>query len=129
MFSVILGDTHPVPSPSRHALRISWRKPWWLYFESELKFMTCNLCVKHTKSNVMTSNECKNWKAGTLKRHVHSADHKWAVVAKVLTLSFSVSNVFKYKRNSHANLPMSEVQSTKSAACLRSFPYVILLLC
>ena len=140
MFSVILGDTHPVPSPSRHALRISWRKPWWLYFESELKFMTCNLCVKHTKSNVMTGNKSRNWKASTLKRHAHSADHKQSDVAKAMTWSFSVSNVFNEKRKSHAailsalnfkypNLPMSKAQLTKSGACLRLFPYVILILC
>ena len=102
--------------------------------------MTCNLCVKHMKSNVMTGNESRNWKASTLKRHAHSADHKQSVVAKDMTWSFSVSNVFNEKRKSHAvilcarnfkypNLPMSEVQLTKSVARLRSFPYVILLLC
>ena len=66
----------------------------------------------------MTGNECRRWKASTLKRH--SADHKQSVVAKVMTWSFSVSNVFNEKRKSHAvifralnfkypNLPMSEV--------------------
>ena len=72
--------------------------------------------------------------------HTHSADHIQSVVAKAMTWSFSVSNVFNEKRKSHAaiicalnfkylNLPMSEVQLTKSASYLRSFPYVILLLC
>ena len=72
----------------------------WLHFESELNFMTCKLCVKHKKSNVKTGK----------------------VVAKAMTWSFSVSNVFNEKRKSHAailcaldfkypNLPMSEVQS------------------
>jgi len=28
-------------------------------------FMTCKLRVKHKKSNVMTGNECRNWKAST----------------------------------------------------------------
>ena len=42
----------------------------------------------------MTGNECRNWKASMLKRHTHSADHKWAVVAKAMTWSYSVSNVF-----------------------------------
>jgi len=67
-------------------------------------------------------------------------DHKQTVVAKAMIWSFSVSNVFNEKRKSHAaifcalnfkylNLPMSEVQLTKSAARLRLFPYVILLLC
>jgi len=48
-------------------------------------------------------------------------DHKQSVIAKAMTLSFSVSNVFNEKRKSHAallcamnfknpNLPMSEVQ-------------------
>ena len=57
--------------------------------------------------------------------HAHSADHKQSVVAKAMTLSFSVSNVFNEKRKSHAviicalnfkypNLPMSEVQLTKN---------------
>ena len=57
-----------------------------------------------------------------------------------MTWSLSVSNVFNEKTKSHAamlcalnfkyrNLPMSEVQLTKSAARLRSFPYIILLLC
>ena len=41
----------------------------------------------------MTGNECRNWKASTLKRHAHSADHKH----------------FKYP-----NLSMSEVQLMKS---------------
>jgi len=50
--------------------------------ESELNFMTCKLCVKHKKVNVMTGNECRNWKANTLKRHAHSADHKQSVVAR-----------------------------------------------
>ena len=63
--------------------------------------------------------ECRNWKASTLKRPAHSADHKQSVVAKVMTWSFSISNVFNEKRKSHAatlcalnfkypNLPMSE---------------------
>ena len=80
--------------------------------------------------------ECRNWKASTLKRHAHSADHKQSVVAKAMTWSFSISNVFHEKRKSQAalpcelnfkypNLPMSEVQLTKSATCLRSFPYVM----
>jgi len=30
----------------------------------------------------MTGNECRNWKASTLKRHAHSADHKQFVVAR-----------------------------------------------
>jgi len=88
----------------------------------------------------MTDNESRNWKASTLNRHAQSADHKQPVVAKAKTWSFSVSNVFNEKRKSHAailcalnfkypNLLMSEVQLTKSAACLRLFPYVILLLC
>ena len=102
--------------------------------------MKYKLCVKHKKSNVMTGNECRNRKASTLKRHAHSADHKQSVVAKAMTWPFSVSHVFNEKRKSHAailcalsfkyqNLPMSEVQLTKSTACLRSFPYVIFLLC
>ena len=66
----------------------------WLYFESELNFMICKLCVKHKKSNIMTGNECRNWKASTLKGHAHSADDKQSVVAKAVTWSFSVSNVF-----------------------------------
>ena len=86
------------------------------------------------------TNECRNWKASTLKRLAHSADQKQSVVAKVMTCSFSISNVFNEKSKCHAailcalnfkyrNLPMPEVQLTKSAAGLRSFPYVILLLC
>ena len=62
----------------------------------------------------------------TFKRHAHSADHKQSVVAKAMTWSFWVSNVFNEKRKSHAailcalifkypNLPMYEVQLTKSA--------------
>ena len=89
--------------------------------------MTCKLCAKHKKSNVMTGNICRNWKARTLKRHAHSADHKQSVVAKAMPLSFSVSNVFNEKRKSHSailcalnfkypNLPMSEVQLTKSVS-------------
>ena len=76
--------------------------------------LTYKLCVKHKKSNVKTGK----------------------VVAKAMTWSFSVSNVFNEKRKSHVailcalnfkypNLPMSEVQLTKSATCLRSFPYVM----
>ena len=95
--------------------------------------MICKLCVKHKKSNIMTGNECRNWKASTLKRRTHSADHKQSVVAKAMIWSFSVLSVFNEKTKSHAailcalnikysNLPMSEVQLTKSAACLRSFP-------
>jgi len=50
--------------------------------------MTCKLCVKHkkVKFNVVTGNECRNWKANTLKRHAHSADHKQSVVARGLWL-------------------------------------------
>jgi len=36
----------------------------------------------------MTGNECRNWKASTLKRHAHSADHKQSVVAKAMPWSF-----------------------------------------
>ena len=50
--------------------------------------MKYKLCVKHKKSNVMTGNECRNWKASALKRHVHSADYKQSVVAEAMTGSF-----------------------------------------
>ena len=66
----------------------------WLHFESEFNFMIHKLCVKYKKSNIMTGNECRNWKASTLKGHAHSADDKQSVVAKAVTWSFSVSNVF-----------------------------------
>ena len=103
----------------------------WLHFESELNFMKYKLCVKHKKSNVMTGNECRNWKASMLKRHTHSADHKQSVVAKAMTWSFSVSNVFNEKRKSHAailcalnfkypNLPMSEVQRVSTFVSIRN---------
>jgi len=46
-------------------------------------FMTCKLCVKLKKSILMTGNECRNWKASTLKRHAHSADHKQSVLQRV----------------------------------------------
>jgi len=34
----------------------------------------------------MTDNECRIWKASTLKRHAHSADYKQSVVAKAMTM-------------------------------------------
>jgi len=51
----------------------------WLYFESELNFMTCKLCVKHKNTNLMTGNECRN-------AHAHYADHKQSVVCYDLVL-------------------------------------------
>ena len=54
--------------------------------------MTCKLCVKHKKSNVMNVNECRNWKASTLKTHAHSADNKQSVITETNIGSFSVSN-------------------------------------
>ena len=60
--------------------------------------MTCKLYVKHKKSNVMTGNECRNWKASMLKTHAHSADNKRSVLTEAETGSFSVSNVFNEKR-------------------------------
>jgi len=38
----------------------------------------------------MTGNECRNWKASTLKRHTHSADNKQSVITESKTGSFSV---------------------------------------
>ena len=78
------------------------------------------------------TNECRNWKASTLKRHAHSADHKQSVVAKVMTWSFSISNVFNEKRKRHAatlcalnfkypNLPMSEWSLTNEIRRVSTF--------
>ena len=63
--------------------------------------------------------------------HAHSADHIQSVVAKAMTWSFSVSNVFNEKRKSHAailcalnfkypNLPMSEVQRVSTFVSIRN---------
>ena len=75
--------------------------------------MTCKLCVKHKKGNVMTGNECSNWKASTLKRRAHSADHKQSVVAKAMTWSFSVSTVFNEKRKACSHTLCTELQIPK----------------
>jgi len=40
----------------------------------------------------MNVNECRNWKASTLKTHAHSADNKQSVITETNIGSFSVSN-------------------------------------
>ena len=63
--------------------------------------MTCNLCLKHKKTNVMTGSECRNWKKSTLTQHADSTDHKQSVVAEAMTgsLQKTVANVFNEKKS------------------------------
>ena len=81
--------------------------------------MTCKLHVKH-------GNECRNWKASTLNRHAHFADHKQSVVAKAMTWSFSVSIVFNEKRKSHAAILCALNFKYRNVPMSRSFPYAII---
>ena len=63
----------------------------WLHFEPILNCMTCKLCVKHKKSNVMTGNECRNWKTSMFKTHAHSADNEQSVITEAKTpLQFQI---------------------------------------
>ena len=75
--------------------------------------MTCKLCVKHKKSNVMTGNECRNWKASMLKTHAHSADNKQSAITEAKPGSFSVSNVLNEKKESHSHTLCIELQIPK----------------
>ena len=48
---------------------------WMTLLWIRTQFYDLQIVCKHKKSNIMTGNECRNWKASTLKRHTHSADH------------------------------------------------------
>jgi hypothetical protein len=50
--------------------------------------MTCEICIKHNKSNGMTS-ENRNFRTSTLTRHAESHDHKAAVQASNMMPEFN----------------------------------------
>ncbi|XP_045216125.2 zinc finger protein 862-like [Mercenaria mercenaria] len=82
----------------------SFHKNWlidytWLSYNENDNAMTCTLCVKHKKSNALTTGKCNNFKTSTLSRHAESSDHKAAATAKSMTgtLEKSVEKVYDEK--------------------------------
>ena len=70
----------------------------WLQFDEEENSMLCSLCLKHKKSNALTS-ECRNFRTSTLSRHAESTDHREAILAESISGSFekAVKKVFDEK--------------------------------
>ena len=91
------------PSTSKAKAIPSFQQTWfkefeWLNYDSKHNCMSCNLCLKHKKTNVMTGSECRNWKTSTLTRHADSTDHKQSVVAEAMTGSLQ-KTVFNEKES------------------------------
>lgn len=66
----------------------SWlKKHSWLEYDSDNKFMTCSICIKHKKDSVFTTKNT-NFKTTTLVRHADSKEHKDAVQADLLSRQY-----------------------------------------
>jgi len=95
------------PSTSKAKAVRSFKQKWlkefeWLNYDSKHDCMTCILCLKHKKTNViMTGSKFRNCKTSTLTRHTDSTDHKQSVVAEAMTgsLQKTVPNVFNEKES------------------------------
>ena len=70
-----------------HVFQDSWTEKWpWLFRQWDK--MMCRLCVKHKKTNVLTTGST-NYRTSTLERHVDCRDHREALRAEALSKEFS----------------------------------------
>lgn len=60
----------------------------WLQYDAEKNVMTCSLCIKHKKTNAMTTGT-SNFRTSTLSRHADHKDHKAAVLGENLRPDFN----------------------------------------
>ncbi len=66
----------------------SWlKKHSWLEYDSDNKFMTCSICIKHKKDSVFTTKNT-NFKTTTLVIYADSKEHKDAVQADLLSRQY-----------------------------------------
>ena len=70
----------------------SWKKsrPW---VENSPTGMVCKLCVKHKKTNTLTTGKCTNYQTTVLDRHVKSASHQEALQAEIHQKEFEKASL------------------------------------